>query len=252
MYLQHQLWSDAAHALWLKAGIKPGARVLDVGCGPGAAAFDLVHLVGPSGQVHAVDESVAFVDFLKAEASARGLAQLQTQVGDVQQLDVPAGSFDAAYARWVLCFVPRPGDVIAGVARALKSGGVFCVHDYFNYTAMSAAPRRELYTRVIELTAKSWRDNGGDPDVVGRLPALLHEHRLEVEHLVVHQRVARRGDAMWTWAESWWRSYTPKLVKMGYLEQAAADAFHAEHDAMTRERDFVALPPVYELMARKR
>ncbi|MBK7864507.1 MAG: hypothetical protein IPJ65_39085 [Archangiaceae bacterium] len=48
---------------------------------------------------------------------------------------------------------------------------------------------------------------------------------------------------MWTWAESWWRSQaSPKLVKMGYLEQAAADAFHAEHDAMTRERDFVALP----------
>src|SRR4051812_4770727 len=219
LHLQHQLWGDAAHALWLRAALGPGSRVLDVGCGPGAASFDLAHLVGAKGQVVGVDESAAFVEYLQREAQARALPQLTASVGDVQKLQGLSG-FDAAYARWVLCFVPKPGDVVAGAARALKSGGVLLVHDYFNYTAMTPAPRRESYRRVVELTAKSWRDNGGDPDVVGRLPALLHEHGFVLEHLQVHQRVARRGDSMWHWTDSWWRSYTPKLVKMGYLTEA--------------------------------
>ena len=251
LHFQHQLWSDAAHALWLRAGIQPGSRVLDVGCGPGAASFDLAHLVGKAGHVRGVDASKSFVDFVEAEARARGLEQLTAQVQDVQSLDV-GGGFDAAYARWVLCFVPDPGAVVRGVARALKSGGVFCVHDYFNYLTMTAAPRRESYTRVIELTARSWRDNGGDPDVVGRLPGLLEAQGFALEHLEVHQRVARRGDPMWTWAETWWRSYTPKLKKMGYLDEPGERAFHRDFDAMSRERDFLVLPPVFEVMARKR
>lgn len=250
LHLQHQLWSDAAHQLWLKAGVGPGSQVLDVGAGPGAASFDLAQLVGTKGRVVAVDESQAFVEYVKQEAEARQWPQVQAQVGDVQALDVTG--FDMAYARWVLCFVPNPQAVIAGVAKALKPGGVFCVHDYFNYESMTLAPRRKSHSQVVAMTAKSWRDNGGDPDIVSRLPALLHEAGFAVEHLAAHQRVARRGDSMWHWAETWWRSYTPKLRTMGYLSEEAEREFHRDFDACVRERDFVALPPVYEVMARRK
>jgi SAM-dependent methyltransferase len=251
LHLQHQLWSDAAHSLWLRAGIGPGSHVLDVGAGPGAASFDLAHLVRADGRVLAVDGSLAFVDFLRAEAQARGLSQLQAQHADVQALETPGG-FDAAYARWVLCFVPRVGAALDGVARALKPGGVLCIHDYFNYEAMTTAPPRASHVAVVAATAKSFREGGGDPDVVGRLPALLHERGFALEHLAVHQRIARPGDSMWHWAHTWWRSYTPKLVAMGHLSAAQEQALHADLDAMTRERDFLVLPAVYELLARKR
>jgi SAM-dependent methyltransferase len=255
LHLQHRLWSDAAHALWRQAGIRPGARVLDVGAGPGAAAFDLAQLVTSSGAVVAVDESAAFVDYVRREAEERGLAQLRAEVGDVQRLDavaaVEAGTFQLAYARWVLCFTPHPEQVIAGVARALAPGGALCIHDYFNYAAMTPAPRRPAYTHVVEATARSWRDHGGDPDVVARLPGLLHDAGLELEHLAAHQRIARPGDTMWYWASTWWRSYTPRLVEMGYLTAADQEAFHAELETLTRERDFLVLPPVFELIARR-
>jgi SAM-dependent methyltransferase len=261
LHLQHQLWSDAAHALWRRAAIAPGARVLDVGAGPGAASLDLAQLVTASGRVLALDESPAFVDFLSAEAAARALPQLTPRVADVQALDAlskaeagsfQAGSFDAAYARWVFCFLPRPEAAIRGIARLLRTGGVLCVHDYFNYTSMTPAPRRKSYDEVVAATARSWIQNGGDPDVVGRLPALLHDAGLTLEHLEVHQRVARPGDQMWHWTLTWWRSYTPKLVAMGLLNEAQERAFHDDVAKMTRERDFIVLPPVYEVMARKR
>ena len=82
--LQHRLWSDAAHALWRKAGIQPGSRVLDIGCGPGFATFDLAQIVGAAspnvspGGVLAVDESQPYLDHLLAQSRSRGLTNVQT------------------------------------------------------------------------------------------------------------------------------------------------------------------------------
>lgn len=251
---QHRLWSDAVHALWKVARVQPGTRVLDVGCGPGYASFDLAQLVGREGRVLGVDESQGFVAYLNAQARARGLEQLSAVNGDVQQLEAAIGhdaAFDFAFARWVLCYPPRPQDVIAGVARALRPGGRFAIVDYFNYEAMTMAPRRESYSRAVAATARSWRARGGDPNIVARLPRILRDHGLRIEHFAQHQRIARPGDSMWHWASSWWRIYVPKLVQMGELTQQDADEFFADQEAIDPEVDFVVLPTVYEIVAAK-
>lgn len=252
--LQHRLWSDAAHQAWKSARVQPGQRALDIGCGPGYAAFDLAQLVQSTGRVVGVDESRAFVEHLRAQAAARGLTQLAGRVGDVQKLmEVLAGEapFELAYARWVLCFVPDPGAVIAGAAAALAPGGRLVIHDYFNYECMTAAPRRESFTRVVAATARSWRKPGGDPDVMGRVPSLLAAHGLELERLEVHQRIARPGESMWQWVASWWRTFTPKLVKLGEISPAEERRFHEDFDGLRADTDFVVLPTVFEVVARK-
>lgn len=250
---QHRLWSDAAHALWRAAGIRPGHRVLDLGCGPGFGAFDLASLVGRRGRVVALDMSEGFVAHANQQAAARDLPHLVARTGNVEALAFADGeTFDIAYARWVLCFVAHPERVIAGVVRALAPGGRLCVHDYFNYETMTAAPRRASYTRIVQATAASWRSRGGDPDVVGRLPRLLAEHGMRVDHLAVHQRIARPGDTMWHWATTWWRNYVPKLVDMKFLEKPEAEAFFADLEDLDRSpHDFIVMPPVYEIMATK-
>ncbi len=261
--LQHRLWSDAATDAWKRAGIGMGSRVLDVGCGPGFASFDLAQLVSPSGRVVGVDESAPFVDYLSSQSRSRGLPHLSGIVRDVQALasdPIPGAPFDAAYARWVLCFVRDPESVVAGVAAHLRPGAHFVVHDYFNYTGMTAAPRLASHDRLVAATAHSFRARGGDPDVVGRLPALLIKHNFEVLHLSVHQRVARGGtrpdgstDPMLAWPLTWWRTFAPKLVAMGSITQvqcdeALSDLAAIEHDEMR----FIVCPPVYEVIARRR
>src|SRR6185369_4567419 len=106
----------------------------------------LADLVTSSGAVVAVDESERFVAHVRAQAAARQVEHVTAIVGDVQALDAlpelrPA-SFDLAYARWVLCFTASPQRVIDGVARLLAPGGALCIHDYFDYTRMTCAPRR--------------------------------------------------------------------------------------------------------------
>lgn len=253
--LQHQLWSEVAHAGWARARVRPGSRVLDVGSGPGYAALDLAQLVGRSGVVLGVDESPGFVRHVQRRAREHGLPQLDARTGDVQRLgdlDLAPGSFDFAYARWVLCFVPAPEAVLAGVARLLAPGGRILVHDYFDYERMTMVPRRKSHDRVVAATARSWRERGGDPDVAGRVPGLLAGLGLEVESVTAHQRVARGGDALFAWPDTWWRTYTPRLVGLGLVSQAEAEELYADLDAVARSAgDFIVTPPVYEICARK-
>lgn len=260
--LQARLWGDAAHRAWRRARIAPPQRILDVGCGPGYASMDLAYLVTGAGEVVGVDESAAYIEWMNGQCSVRGLRHARGIVGDVQSLDkaLPGktGYFDAAYARWVLCFVPRPQDVVRHVASLLKPGGRFVVHDYFNYTAMAIAPKRPAFDKAVQATKASWHDRGGDTDIIGRLPALLANVGMRVEHLDVHQRIARghpdprQRDTMFTWVDVWWRVYAPKLVQMGRLSQADCDQLMRDLDeAGSRETEFVVCPPVYELIAVK-
>ena len=253
---QHRLWSDAAVAAWRRAGLCMGQSVLDVGCGPGFASFDLAQLVGSTGRVIGVDESSGFIAHVNAQAASRGLSQLSGVVGDAQNLPaalsgvVEPSSIDLAYARWVLCFVANPAAVVDQVARLLKPGGRFVVHDYFNYRAMTLAPRRRSYERVVAATIQSWEARGGDADICGRLPRLLKQAGLRLEHLEVHQRIARGHDTMFQWAHTWWRNYAPKLVAMGLLDAADCQELLRDLDeARASDTDFIVLPPVFELIA---
>lgn len=283
--LQHRLWSDAAHAAWRTAGLRLGHRVLDVGCGPGFASFDLAQLVGQKGLVVGVDESRKFIDHLNHQARARFLPQLHGQVGDVQNLSAalsalpheriqqtpgpaespnpqrlsdgfpsgtPFASFDLAYARWVLCFVPDPESVVRAVASFLAPGGRFVIHDYFNYRTMTMAPRRRSFDRVVEATMASWEAHGGDSDVCARLPRMLEKAGLRLDHLNVHQRITRGGETMFAWPDTWWRNYAPKLVAMGLITQEDCDELLRDLDEVARSpSDFIVCPPVYELIAVK-
>lgn len=250
---QHRLWADVAHRAWLRAGVRPGARVLDVGCGPGFAAFDLAQLVTASGAVVGVDESRAFVDHVEQQAAARRLPWLHGRCGDVQDLArVLAGeaAFDVAWARWVLCFVRDPAAVVRSVAAALRPGGRLVVHDYFDYGSMTMAPRRRCHDLAVAATMRNWREQGGDPDVVARLPALLAEHGFAIEHLAPHQRAVRGSDALFAWPQTWWNTFAPKLVQRGLLAAEACDELLRELAALrSGAPGFVQCPTVYEVVA---
>jgi hypothetical protein len=57
---------------------------------------------------------------------------------------------------------------------------------------------------------------------------------------------------MWSWVESWWRIFVPKLVALGELTERDASTFFADFESMRAELDFTTLPCVYEIVARKR
>lgn len=252
--LQHRLWSASTHMLWERANVQPGQTVLDIGCGPGHAALDLAQIVGPHGRVIAIDESAGFLKQLHDQAIARKHHHIERVLGDVQDLDAvladETGMIDVAYARWVFCFLSRPEAVVKGLAKLIKKGGRVAVQDYFNYErALTLAPRREAFTKVIAAVGASWRSRGGDPDIMGILPGLFAKHGFEIADLSVTQKIARPGSTMWHWPNTFWKTFVPRLVETGFITADDQTAFEqAWSDAEQDPGAFVQMPPVYELV----
>jgi SAM-dependent methyltransferase len=105
----------------------PGHRVIDVGCGPGFYAAELLEQVGPSGCVVGIDASPAMLAVAARRCEQRGNASFHE--AQATSLPVDSESFDRALSVQVLEYV---ADVPAGLAeihRVLRSGGRVVVWD---------------------------------------------------------------------------------------------------------------------------
>ncbi len=250
---QHRLWSSRAFDLWRAAGFRRGRTILDLGAGPGFASRDLAELLGPEGRVLAVDASPRFHSVLTAQPRAPGSAPIEARLGDVTSLDLPEGSLDGAWARWVLCFVSDPHSVIASVARALRPGGAFAIQDYFDWGGIFLAPRSAAFERMRDAVVESARRSGGDFQIGSRLPALLLGHGFELVRLDSIVELARPGSLLWQWPDTFFANYVPRLVAMGLLDAQDQAAF--ERDWRARSADpaaFLTTPPMVEIVAVKR
>jgi SAM-dependent methyltransferase len=109
-----------------RAGVAPGMRALDVGCGPGALTAELVRRLGPAA-VAAIDPSPPFV----AAARAR-FAEADVREGVAEQLPFSDGSFDVVLAQLVVHFMADPVVGLAEMRRVAQPGGrvAACVWDH--------------------------------------------------------------------------------------------------------------------------
>ena len=109
---------DAAIAL---AAVRPGERVLDVGCGSGATSMALARLVGPRGHVTGLDVSGPMIEL--ARKRSVGLDNLDWVLADAATHDFPPASTDLLFSRFGVMFFGEPVVAFANLRRALKPGG---------------------------------------------------------------------------------------------------------------------------------
>ncbi len=249
---QHRVWGEQAFALWERAGFAPDQTILDVGCGPGFATLDLARLVGTTGRIIAVDHSARFLAHLNGQLSAQGITNVETRMLSVEQLDLPRASVDGGFARWVLCYLAEAESVVAAVSKALRSGGVFAVQDYFHYRAATLAPKSAIFDKVVEAVHESLRVRGGDSDFAARLPGMMQRCGLRVREIHPILRVARPGSALWNWPTTFFRNYIPVLVEMGLLTTGDQEEFHAEWSRRSADpATFFCTPPVFDIIGVK-
>lgn len=108
------------------AGVRPGMRALDVGCGPGALLTELVARLGAE-RVAGVDTSESFV-----AAARERHPGVEVRLAPAEQLPFPADTFDVALAQLVVHFMGDPVGGLREMARVTRPGGVVaaCVWDY--------------------------------------------------------------------------------------------------------------------------
>jgi O-methyltransferase / aklanonic acid methyltransferase len=101
----------------------PGERVLDIGCGRGAALFPAAELVGPSGSVLGIDIAPAMVDQVREQAARQGATNIDARVLDGEAPDLPARSLDLITGSHSVIFLPDPRAALARYAKLLDDNG---------------------------------------------------------------------------------------------------------------------------------
>ena len=108
------------------AEIKPGSKVLDIATGIGEPALTAAKQVGKTGEILAIDISSQMLSFAKQRAISLGLQDLvEFKEGDVETIDLPSSTFDAALCRWGLMFLPNPKAGLSNIYSSLVKGGHF-------------------------------------------------------------------------------------------------------------------------------
>src|SRR2546426_6370828 len=219
---QHEQWSRAA-AGWRKhderlrsvtapvterllrlSGVAAGHRVLDIASGTGEPGLPAAQIAGPEGHVLLTDMSQEMLDVAREKAETQGLRNVSYQRVDGEELEVTAGSFDAAQCRFGMMFMPEPVRCLQQVHRALKPGGRFAV-------AVWGPPEgNPFFTLPLAAVRKHAEVPQPDPGAPGifafadreKLDAVFNEARfrdVQTEELALPMAVFDSGHDMWAY-----------------------------------------------------
>ena len=158
-------------ALW--AGIQPGMRVADVGCGSGKTTFYLHKLIQPGGKIVGIDASDSRI--LHANEHYRE-DRISFVCKDFYQPLHELGGFDFIWVRFVLEYHrSKCRDIVANLSEILNPGGILCLidldHNCLNHFGLSARLEKAIYG-VME-TLKM--ENDFDPYVGRKLYSFLYD-----------------------------------------------------------------------------
>ena len=154
---------------------RPGAGILEVGCGLGDDAASLARLVAPGGSVVAVDGSQAMVT--AARERHGDVAGLSFDVADAARLPFDDASFDACRVDRVLQHIADPAPAVRAMVRALRAGGVLVAYDNDWETLTVDCLDRELTRTVLN----AWCDRFPSGWIGRRLvPLFLQSGLLDV------------------------------------------------------------------------
>jgi SAM-dependent methyltransferase len=176
--LRSHRWRTAENsAAYLLPHLRPGLRVLDVGCGPGTITLDLARLVAP-GAVVGIEPPAEMVEAAASDAVALGVGNVTFTVGDVYALDLdaldPGGRpFDVVHAHQVLQHVPDPVGALRAMRAACAPDGLVAARDS-DYHGFIWYPADARLDRWLDLYQQVARADGGEPDAGRMLGAWAH------------------------------------------------------------------------------
>ena len=154
--------------LWEPAGIVPGARVADVGCGPGAILPALAAAVGTDGRITAVDADPQAVAAATALVAAAGLGNVAVRQGRAEETGLEAGSLDVVMLRHVLAHNGGAEDaIVAHLTTLLRPSGCLYLVDT-DGTAIRVIPEAD-HPDLVDLQERylAFRAANGDDNAAG-------------------------------------------------------------------------------------
>ena len=140
------------------AGIAPGSRVAEIGCGSGWFTFELEHAIRPRGIVYALDMQPAMLQILRAKRE--NWERVLTLPCRENEFELDDGEVDAVFHANVLHECHEPEKHLLEVYRVLKSGGTLALIEW-NWADEESQPGPPNTQRIEPNDAKALVENAG-------------------------------------------------------------------------------------------
>jgi SAM-dependent methyltransferase len=219
----------------LRAGLRPGGRAIDIGCGPLGALIALAEVVGSDGRVAGLDSSGEALALAHAILTQRGHTTVTLVQGELETILTahlcPPGPFDLAYVRRFLVHQRDPSDSLSRIARLLRPGGRIVAHEIppgSGYPALT--PRVPALQRVDDLVHAGVKARGGAYDAAHRFAEFCRHTGLRL----LGQRgflPAVEPVALLETFQAVLRSLGPGMIAQGITSQGEMDDFLGELDS---------------------
>ena len=236
-----------------QAGLKPGMRVLDIGCGPGDVSFLAASLVGSEGEVIGVDKSEEVVALAKQRANAAGLDHVQFMAQDVDELRLDA-PVDALIGRLVLMYFPDPAATLRALLSLVKPGGLVMFQE-IDAEGTRSEPRCDVFETAVERIRQTLSRAGADNRSGLKLGQIFEDAGLPTPQMVQRARVERGSySLLYAQVEGMSRTLLPLMKKLGVATAAEVDvdtlASRLREEAVSKNATLI-FPPLIAAWAQK-
>ena len=221
--LQAEYLRPVTERMLRAAGVQPGMRILDLGCGAGDVAFLAAELVGPKGHVLGVDRAASAVQFAAARAVRNGLDNVAFREGTEADLDDEA-PFDLAVGRLVLIYQPDPVSFVRTAAARLRPGGVIAFHEPDLTRSFESLPPVPVFDQAFNQVAHALRTTAVSSDVATRLASVLADAGLAVQDGFCERNVGMgRSDLLFRWMAATYVIAYPALQSAAHPSDELVD-----------------------------
>jgi SAM-dependent methyltransferase len=190
---QAHFYGDLTTQVLRLAGLKPGMRVLDIGCGAGDVSFLAAKLVGPQGTVIGVDKSPEAIALAARRAGSGRLMNVQFLNGDLTELSLEE-PVDALIGRLVLMYFPDPAALLRHLGGFVKPGGIVAFHE-MDMDGAKAEPTYELFEITLQRIKQTFIRAGIDIRTGLKLGRIFEEAGLPAPQMIQGARVERGPDS---------------------------------------------------------
>jgi SAM-dependent methyltransferase len=194
---QGAFFAEITRRALVRAGIRRGMRVLDIGCGAGDVSLLAAALVGGRGHVTGIDRVPAAVRAARRRAGQAAIRHLTFRRTSLEalRLETPV---DAVIGRFVLMHQAQPASALAQAVRHLRRGGVVAMiesHMRGSVPAVHAWPQSPTYDRLMHWMTAVIDASGAHSDMGLRLRQTFLDAGLPEPALAVEARVEGGADA---------------------------------------------------------
>jgi SAM-dependent methyltransferase len=248
LQMLHSLYGNGARRALLQAGIQPGMRIADLGCGVGMVTGLIAELVGPSGQVVGVDFSGAQITQAREQLSS-SFSNVSFVEASAVDTGLTHGSFDMVYCRFLLIHLTDPEKALREMYNLLKPGGVIVCEDG-DLTSAGSEPYSSL-NAFAELWGRLGPVWGVDYTLGRKLFQMVLAAGFEEPDITFNQPVAARGENK-RFLELSVAEAGPAFVEAGLITKTELDRTLAEMRKIAEDESVLAMMPrMSQVWARK-